>query len=687
MLAVRRPARVHRRWLALVPIFMLAAMLVPSGPSGHGGSAAAAVVPYSVTATPTTFLTDGQRVTITIKTDASFPIYQAEARVCRSGVTYLPSSESRPNADFELGGPNCSPSPITSSADVASVDSNVFNEAQTELGDQLSIRVGAGTVAWPVEAPTTTLTCDADHPCTLVVELLGGPDGTWAPWTTELSYRVDDPVAGCGGPAPGIISSGGSDRISDPWVAWTLDECKQPGRQGAAARASFPGEGTALETYSTGGLDLSYTAAGYDTTVGLLPKTDPPPARASVPVPLALNATVIAVAGGVRTADNQKLPYQPIKMTLDEAAALIGGGEQGIVPYLPAIVQRNPELGTFFDTSSPVLVGAYADTEATSYFGSNLFSTLRPEAYRVPQKAIFGSDAGRLRGADADLALADPSYAGALSLLTGRPSVSKVVNQLSNNNSGGVWFMTDLATAKSLGMTIVELQNANGDFVGPTPEAMAAAVPTMKADANGMLIPDPKATVPAGQAQPYPLTFVEYGLAPSAPLADATNLCRTDSQALLTGWLSYITTTGQGVLPAGYEPLTAGLKTQAAAAIPTVGATPAATPCTTSVATPTTTLAPTPDGSSGGGSPTGGTGFSSSSRSGSGGSSSAVTPGGPTTPPGDQTALAAAVSVPDYGGSSLASGLAATAAIFGIIILTAVASKATAGRRAGPPSS
>jgi len=45
------------------------------------------------------------------------------------------------------------------------------------------------------------------------------------------------------------------------------------------------------------------------------------------------------------------------------------------------------------------------------------------------------------------------------------------------------------------------------------------------------------------------------------------------------------------------------------------------------------------------------------------------------------------VSVPDYGGSSLASGLAATAAIFGIIILTAVASKATAGRRAGPPSS
>src|SRR5205823_6084738 len=157
------------------------------------------------------------------------------------------------------------------------------------------------------------------------------------------------------------------------------------------------------------------------------------------------------------------------------------------------------------------------------------------------------------------------------------------VNGLSSNNSGGVWFLTDLATAQSLGLTTVELQNASGDFVEPTPETMAAAVPTMKADAAGMLIPDPRAgaaSAAPGLAAPYPLTFVEYGLAPAAPLADATNACRTDSQALLRGWLTYITTTGQTVLPAGYQPLPADLRAQAAVAIAKVGATPASTPCT-----------------------------------------------------------------------------------------------------------
>jgi hypothetical protein len=688
VIAVRRVVRNHRRWLAWGPLIVLVALLVPLAPSVPAAPAgAAAPTPWSVTATPTTSLTDGQRVNIAIKTDASYPIYSAEARVCRSDVTYLPSTASRPNPDFELDGPNCSALPITSSATASSVDGNVFNQAQTELGNQMSIRVGTGTISWPLDAPTTTLTCDADHPCTLVVQLSTN-DG-WVPWTTPLSYRVDDPIAGCGGPATGVVSSGGSDRISDAWVAWTLAECKEPGRKGAAARASFAGEGPALASYSSGGLDLSFTAAGYDSAVGLLPKTDPPPARPSVAVPLALNATVLAVAGGVRDADSQKLPFQSVKFTLEEAAALIGGGDQGIVPYLPAIVARNPSLGNFYDVSSPVLTGAYADIEATSYFGTHLLSTLRPEAFRVPQLPVFGPDAGKLRGADANLALANPSYAGALSLQTGRPAVTKVINALSDSNSGGVWFLTDLATAQALGMTTVELQNANGDFVAPTAASMAAAVPTMKADANGMLIPDPNAGAPAGEVQPYPLTFVEYGLAPTAPLADAANRCRADSQALLAEWLTYMTTDGQTVLPSGFQPLTAGLKTQAATAIPQVGATAATTPCTTST-TPTTTVdtsAPTDSG--GGNFSSDGGGGSSSGNFGSGSSSFSSTPpsGLPAAPGGDTAELAASSApIPGYGGSSLASGLAAAAAIFAIIILTAVAAKATAGREPGPPA-
>ena len=676
-----------RRSGALGAVMVIGALAVPLVPTGSTAPAGAATpTPYSVSASPTANLTDGQRVTITIKTDASYPIYAAEAKVCRSGVTYQPNGGSRPNEDFGDSGGNCPTIPLSSSADVSKVDTSVNDAALTSAGNLVGIRVGEGSAAWPVDAPTNTLLCDAATPCTLVVELQGGPSGTWVPWTTPLTYRNDDPIAGCGGPAPGVLTSGGSDRTSDAWVAWTLAECKQPGRTGAAARANFSGEGTALSSYTTGGLDLSYTGAGYDSEVGLLGTTDTTASRPSVAVPLALNATVIAVAGGSVTGGN-RVPYDPIKLTLEEAAVMISGGVSGIVPYHDAIVQRNPQLGNLFDLSQGVQLGAYADSEATSYFGTHLFSSLRPEAFRVPQQAVFGSDAGRSRGADANLALADPSYSGALSTLTGRSAMSRVVNAVSGDASapGGVWFLTDEATARTLGLTTVELQNANGDFVGPTPEAMAAAVPTMKADANGVLIPDPAKAAPVGQPQPYPLTYVEYGLAPTAPLADATNLCRTASQTLLTGWLTYLTGKGQADLPDGFQPLTSELKAQAATTITQVGATPAATPCTTAGATPTTTglpSDPTPTG------PDDGSTFSDTSPNASftpsSSNSSVSSDGSSAAPaPADSTELAAQATVPDYGGSSVASGVAAMAAIFGIIVLTALAAKATAGRRSG----
>ena len=176
-----------------------------------------------------------------------------------------------------------------------------------------------------------------------------------------------------------------------------------------------------------------------------------------------------------------------------------------------------------------------------------------------------------------------------------------------------------------------------------------------------------------------------YGLAPTAPLADATNLCRTASQTLLTGWLTYLTGKGQADLPDGFRPLTSELKAQAATTITQVGATPAATPCTTAGATPTTTglpSDPTPTG------PDDGSTFSDTSPNASftpsSSNSSVSSDGSSAAPaPADSTELAAQATVPDYGGSSVASGVAAMAAIFGIIVLTALAAKATAGRRSG----
>ena len=178
-----------------------------AGPTVSTAPTAGAVdpQPWSVTATPTTFITDGQPLVMNVKTsDPNFPIYSAEAHVCRSGITYHPSSSDRPDDDFRLGGDNCPLTPISSSAD-SGVTASTYLLAPTPGGATFSMAAGVGVVAWTSypSGVATTLTCDSDHPCTLVVELQAGNPATWIPWQVELSYQIDDPVAGSGvRPAP-----------------------------------------------------------------------------------------------------------------------------------------------------------------------------------------------------------------------------------------------------------------------------------------------------------------------------------------------------------------------------------------------------------------------------------------------------------------------------------------------------
>lgn len=701
-----------RRWTTgLLAVVLVAVGLVPLASVGISPAAAvtsattpgsttqASALPpgVSVDVTPTTNLIDGQRVTITIRATAAYPIYQAEARVCRRGVDYQPSSGNRPSPDAEGGGPNCPDIPISSSADVASVDINVLTQAQSPQGNVMSMRVGAGVVAWPSASPQYNLTCDADNPCELVVQLFGGPGPVaWTPFTTDLSYRIEDPIAGCGGPAAGVLATGGSDRVSDAWVGWTLEECHQPGRVGAPGRASFLGEGAAMAAYNSGNLDLAYSALGFDQQAKLAgADVTADTARKSASVPVGLNATVLAVGGGIRDKDNQKVPYQDVRLTLDEVTAMVAGGDQGLRPYYPAIEARNPDLALgIFDTIPALATAgpiAYADEESTSWLATRHLDTLRRSKWVVPNlPGYFGPEAGRQRGVDANLALADPSYAGAINLVTGRPPLTKAIISISPTSSGGVWVLTDLVTAKALGLTIVQIENANGQYVEPTPASMAAAVPTMKADANGVLIPDPSAAAPAGQVQPYPLTFVEYAIAPTEPLADGSNVCRTDSQKLMSEWLTYLTTDGQATMPAGMQPLTADLKAEAATRVAEVGATPAATPCTEAAAPPPSSTAGGGDFASSGGSSSGSgsSGPSGSSRpitatriTGSSSGDGATGSSGA----GAQAELAAAnAEIPDYAGGALPNAVVAAVALVGLIGLTYLAATLTSGPKPDP---
>lgn len=680
---LRRPST-PARLAAIFAALVVATVVLPLA-SGHEPVAHAAGDPaaYTVTVAPATDLIDGQRVAITTKVSPgheTYPVYQVEAKLCRAGVAYQDSlpPHNRPNEDALTGGANCPSLPISSSADKAAVNSNVLTQAQGP-GSITTMRVGTGSINWTDIRTNAaeSLTCDLTNPCVLLIEVLSGDTATWAPTTVPISYRIDDPVAGCGGPATGVLATGGSDRMSDAWVKWTLVECRKAGRTGAAGRASFQGEGAALTSYSTGSLDLAYTSSGYDPSVGLTASDVTP--RSSVPVPVAVNATVLGLGGGTVDSSDQKVPYRNVKFTAAEVAHLFGGGNAAVIGDYPAIQARNPEMQNGFFDANNSLPYAYADAESTSYSMSSFLKTLAPDQFRVPDTANFGPDAGRARSANSAWALADPSYALSVDLLTGRPSLVNKVNSAVPVQNGAVFVLTDLDTANTLGLTAAQIGNARGDFVGPTSESIAAGVAAMKPDVNGLLRLDPTVTAPAGQTQPYPLTQIEYALVPTAPLADAAGACRTDSQMLLADWLTYVTTDGQQNLPGGLLPLPASLKAQAAAAIKQVGATSGATPCTGGTATTTTVPVSSDVAPTGSGGTSGGT--FSGSPSGSFGSSSASSGGTPatTTPSTVKAELAASTAdIPDYGGGRVPSAVVAMVSLAGLVGLMLAAAKITA---------
>ena len=690
----RRRGRRRTRGLAVASLAVGALLLLLGAQpaSQHlGAASAAAGDPWTVTATPTTNLVAGQRVTINVKAAAGTTVYQASARVCRPGVAYQSSTASRPADDVRQGGANCPSVPISSGADIESHGINLPVTASSPAGGTFTNKVGLGPVSWvdlndPLQ-PTYSLTCDPTHPCALVVEVYAGPTGlapTWIPSVTQLSYENADPISGCGGPANGILTSSGTDALSDAWINWTLAQCHLPGHSGAASTMSFGAESDAVQRFASGQLDMAYSAAGYDPDVGLVPAASVPGVpRAAVAVPVGLGAETVGVGNGYGAPDGTKLPYDTVKLTSPETAVLLSGGQFGLTDtWLQPIYQRNSELDpslngntTFFVLSADNFqVGLPSDASASTYYLTRYLSGAAPADWKVPDVGTFGTDAGKPRGIFDSFATADPNF-NALSTYTGRPALDKSLNAIVSNATqyGGVWVVSDFTTAVAEGLTPVAIQNPGGQFVAPSAASMDAAVASMKPDADGLLQPAALPTDPAA----YPLTYVVYALVPAQPLVDATCTPRTDSQALLHDWLTYLTTSGQQNLPAGLEPLPASILPQAAAAIAKVGATP--NTCTPPPAAPAPAAPPaaTPTGAAGG---SAGSVPAGAVPPPAVPSSSAVA-SGPAPAPAKASLATASTPVPPYGGSGSASGIETVTALLAVVALTSFAAWMSPKRR------
>ncbi len=581
-------ARRPRRGVGVLVV--VAATALVAGVGGLLTRSAAAPPPpsVSVSLSQTDALVDGQRIFATIRVGADVALNSVTLKQCKDGQTFADRTDL-----LYLRG-KCPLAGVSSSSDVQSLVSlsGALAKAKTPAGLEIPFRVGTGTTDWPINSTTRgTITCDTATPCALVVQYVIGAEYFFT--SIRLTFAESDPLKACGGADPAILQSAGSDELIDTWGRWTRAFCGLPGSAGAASVGSFGGgEGPAVSGFSSGLNDLAYTAAGYDPTIAL--QGPGVGQRNAVPVPVALNAAVMATGSGrVDFVDGQpagKSKIDRLRLRAEDAAALTAGGIPLVANspvYGSSIRSLNPNLGDDLYYGAAPSVYASSSFLASTWFWTKYLSVFAPDDFVVPN-----SSPPQRRPASTSFATAEPNYASQLFLFTGRPAFARTADRarLDQDGGGPIWTITDRASAKALDLGDVAVPAASGDFVAATDESMRAAVPTMKRNAAGMLLPDIVGPSRAGIAAvptpvtsdvvtPYPLTYVVYAMAPAEPLYSETCQPRPASQALLTRWLTYITTTGQGDLAPGLVALPEPLRAEAAAQIAKVGTAPLTGPC------------------------------------------------------------------------------------------------------------
>lgn len=579
---VRRP-----RLLAL----LLASVVAAAGLVGIGAQrSGAAGFDYTITVTPAGNLVDGQAFTVTVAGPPGMT-------VLNSG--FCDPSMPQPTSDRDLT-EWCTDT-------VGNATTGGLAPAGPDGVAELTIRAGTGaaTKTAPALGTTHSWRCDATSSCKLPL-VISPPNGDATfDVSTMLTYRDDDPTAGCGGNAADQVSSSAPDRLTEQWVAWTVAECA--GR-GLSTSASFENDGRALGEFEDGTVDLAYSAVAPG-TAGFGAGT-----RSAVATPVAVNATVLAVAGFYPSASSvpgTKLwkHVDDVKISRDELTALLSG-HLGLDEDLQgSLVARNPQLQVQAGAIGFTAPSALAGPQATTWFGSRLLEAVGGAGWSYPNSASkYGDKAGTPLGRFGDYNSITNSLA-MVNLSTGKPQlVGEIYRKLAEKPEAVslvTFYLTDLATARQLRLAPVAIADGHGGFVAPTEASVAAAVPTLEAGPGGFSAPSTK-DLAAGA---YPLTFLEYAVTPAQKLLDGDCKEKPGELAAIKRWLTYVTGDGQAptqFADSGMLPLPEAARSQAVASLARIGtAEPTTGPCAPAVPVTTTTTTP-PSGITGG--PESGTG-------------------------------------------------------------------------------
>jgi hypothetical protein len=601
---------------------LLGALILVGSFPGSTDPAQAATSPYfKLSVTPTEDLTDGATMTVTVTrtaagTAAGLQISQLGTGWCTAGfqvptnvgvftpLTFagLPAITGPhthcTTAMHPLNGTLRSASSISPPLNSAHDYPTVTASVDAESSEGTTVHTGA------------TLICDASSPCTFVVAVF--TTATTLPSTTvflsvPVTYLPTTFSADCGGVAPGQLTTVGPDRLGQQVTNWTIDACNGGVGGGKALTqnlASEQGDATALADFASGVADLAYSAVGY----GATPAFTPPVDRPYVAVPIAINAVVLAHIETDPIANPARLgnvfgDYPQLYITDAQAAALLGGGPSTTSIYWDsplgkALVSENPSLdvGPYYSPTSSITTNGTLNNknpsngivgtslaDATTLFATSFFHTVVPNG-------MVSTTTGDALGVTSDFGTAHPAYnilgATGLELLDkdlspGLAQGFALTNALTAANTWGGMADFALQTPGSIG-------SATPQYVTPNVSSMQAAVAEMIPQPDGTLEPNPNATAEHGVLA-YPLTYVEYAIAPTQPLLNGDCSPRTKSEQDLIDWLTYITGPGQSELGNGLAPLTPFLQAQARNAIAQVGTATPTGPCTPGVAPSTGT--------------------------------------------------------------------------------------------------
>lgn len=382
----------------------------------------------------------------------------------------------------------------------------------------------------------STFLCDFGHPCSIVMLLDGGTGGVQQVAIAKLAFAK--PTTACPQNTAGtyLVGSGGS---SDSLLfsRWEATACQPPVSQFVQYLPSNSVQG--LDDFSKG--NVAFAVSGIPMSSGqrgsLIGQ-----GRSFTYAPIVADPVVFAYSLYDKRTQTQ---VRDLNLTPQILARIFNGQLTGWNED-PQVAALNPTHVSSNGVSSlPSNLQAFgrADYSAQTYGVTSWFESQAKVAWES------GGPVFAKAGATTIL----PST-GTIALDTGVQKVAQDVAFPTGSDksvTGWIGYM-DAATAAFYGLPTVNVENAAGAFVGPTPGAVHAAMSHLITNGDGVTArPDFSSTDPSV----YPLASVQYMVVPTS-LFDTSVVHFDGAQgAILRKFLTWAVSTGQSDLNSGYVPL------------------------------------------------------------------------------------------------------------------------------------